>query len=242
VRVATVTLFPELMQNALSWGVIGQALERGLWSLTCTNPREFAKPPRHNVDDRPYGGGPGMVMMYEPLAAAIQAARGAVASAALTPDSRAHTIFLSPHGKPLQQADVRRLAALPAMVLVCGRYEGVDERLIEDEVDESISIGDFVLSGGEFAALALCDAVVRLLPGVLGDQQSAIQESFSFGQLDHPHYTRPERLPNGKTVPAVLLSGNHAAIAAWREAQALARTEKYRPDLLNGSKTTPPDR
>jgi tRNA (guanine37-N1)-methyltransferase len=242
VRVAAVTLFPELMQDALRWGVVGQALERGLWSLTCSNPRQFARPPRQNVDDRPYGGGPGMVMMYEPLAAAIQSARAAVSGATPLPDSRAHTIFLSPHGKPLQQADVRRLAVLPAMVLVCGRYEGVDERLIEDEIDESISIGDFVLSGGEFAALALCDAVVRLLPGVLGDQQSAIQESFSFGRLDHPHYTRPERLPNGKTVPEALLSGNHAAIAAWREAQALARTEKYRPDLLVDPKTTPPDR
>jgi tRNA (guanine37-N1)-methyltransferase len=242
VRIAAVTLFPELIENALSWGVVGQALERGLWSLTCSNPRQFAKPPRQNVDNRPYGGGPGMVMMYEPLAATIQAARGEVASGALAPESRPHTIFLSPHGKPLQQSDVRRLAALPAMVLVCGRYEGVDERLIEDEIDESISIGDFVLSGGEFAALALCDAVVRLLPGVLGDQQSAIQESFSFGRLDHPHYTRPERLPNGKTVPEALLSGNHAAIAAWREAQALARTEKFRPDLLAQAKTNLPDR
>jgi tRNA (guanine37-N1)-methyltransferase len=241
VRVAAVTLFPELMQAALRWGVIGQALERCLWSLTCSNPRDFANPPRHNVDDRPYGGGPGMVMLYEPLAAAIQSARGIVSTVALA-DPLPYTIFLSPHGKPLQQRDIRRFAALPAMVLVCGRYEGVDERLIEDEIDESISIGDFVLSGGEFAALALCDAVVRLLPGVLGDQQSAIQESFSFGLLDHPHYTRPERLPNGKTVPDALLSGNHAAIAAWREAQALARTEKFRPDLLINSKTNPPDR
>jgi tRNA (guanine37-N1)-methyltransferase len=241
VHAAVVTLFPELIQGALSWGVVGQALERGLWSLTCSNPRDFAKPPRHNVDDRPYGGGPGMVMMYEPLAAAIHAARIAVSTGAEQPNTRAHTIFLSPHGKPLQQSDVRRLATLPAMVLLCGRYEGVDERLIEDEIDESISIGDFILSGGEFAALALCDAVVRLLPGVLGDQQSAIQESFSFGRLDHPHFTRPERLPNGKTVPDALLSGNHAAIAAWREAQAIARTEKFRPDLLVWAKTNPPD-
>ncbi len=247
-RIGVVTLFPELVEQALKWGVVGQAKDRGLWSLTCVNPRDFSTNSRKSVDDRPYGGGPGMVMSFEPLRAAISeissqnaafyAAGSDEKSAAVAP----RRIFLSPAGQPFTQAKARELAALPAFTLVCGRYEGIDERVVASEIDESISIGDFVLSGGEFAALAVVDAVARLLPGVLGDTQSAQQESFSFGLLDHPHYTRPEVLPDGRAVPAELLSGNHEQIAKWRLQQARARTEQFRPDLLQKSDKAMPNR
>lgn len=245
-QIGVVTLFPELVEQALQWGVIGQAKERGLWSLNCVNPRDFANNARKSVDDRPYGGGPGMVMSFEPLAAAIlEISRKnnlfcAAGIAGKSPQKCPRRIFLTPAGQPFTQAKARELSMLSAITLVCGRYEGIDERVIESEIDECISVGDFVLSGGEFAALAIIDAVTRLIPGVLGDSQSAQQESFSFGLLDHPHYTRPEALPDGRSVPAALLSGNHERIAQWRTEQARARTEKYRPDLLQNHKIEPP--
>jgi tRNA (guanine37-N1)-methyltransferase len=245
-HVGVVTLFPELIEQALQWGVIGQAKQRGLWSVSCVNPRDFTNNPRKSVDDRPYGGGPGMVMSFEPLYAAIlEISRKNSPFCAAGIDGKSsqkipRRIFLSPSGQPFNQAKARELSTLPAITLVCGRYEGIDERVIESEIDECISVGDFVLSGGEFAALAVIDAVTRLLPGVLGDSQSAQQESFSFGLLDHPHYTRPEVLPDGRAVPAELLSGNHERIALWRAEQARARTEKFRPDLLQNLNIKPP--
>jgi tRNA (guanine37-N1)-methyltransferase len=245
-QIGVVTLFPEIVEQALQWGVIGQAKARGLWSVYCVTPRDFANNARKSVDDRPYGGGPGMVMSFEPLAAAIlEISRKnspfcAAGMEGKSPQKCPRRIFLSPAGQPFTQAKARELSMLPAITLVCGRYEGIDERVIESEIDECISIGDFVLSGGEFAALAIIDAVTRLLPGVLGDSQSAQQESFSFGLLDHPHYTRPEVLPDGRSVPPVLLSGSHERIAQWRAEQAHARTEKYRPDLLQHHKIAPP--
>jgi tRNA (guanine37-N1)-methyltransferase len=219
-----VSLFPEFAGSVASHGVVGRAISRGLAVLNCWNPRDFADDPHRSVDDRPYGGGPGMVMTFEPLAAAIAAAR-AVAPAG------SRVVYLSPQGRVFDQDMARQLAELPGLILVAGRYEGVDERLIETEVDLELSLGDFVLSGGEIAAMAVVDAVVRLLPGVLGDQESAQQDSFMSGLLDHPHYTRPE-VVKGMSVPQVLLSGDHARIARWRCKQALGRSFVRRPDLV----------
>jgi tRNA (guanine37-N1)-methyltransferase len=215
-----------MMRDATAWGVTGRALERGLVELALWNPRDYTHDRHRTVDDRPYGGGPGMVMKVEPLRDAIRAARHAA-------DTKATTIYLSPQGRKLDQNAVRRFAATPRLVLVAGRYEGVDERLIEAEIDEEWSIGDYVLSGGEAAALVLFDAVVRLLPGVLGDDESALQESHMEGLLDYPHYTRPD-VVDGRRVPDVLQSGNHEAIRRWRTKQALGRTWMRRPDLLTG--------
>jgi len=226
VRFDIVTLFPEMIRDATAWGVTGRALERGLVELALWNPRDYTHDRHRSVDDRPYGGGPGMVMKVEPLRDAIRAARHAT-------DTKATTIYLSPQGRKLDQNAVRRFAAIPRLVLVAGRYEGVDERLIEAEIDEEWSIGDYVLSGGEAAALVLFDAVVRLLPGVLGDDESALQESYMEGLLDYPHYTRPD-VVDGRRVPDVLQSGNHEAIRRWRTKQALGRTWMRRPDLLIG--------
>jgi tRNA (guanine37-N1)-methyltransferase len=223
-RIEVVTLFPEFVAEAVRVGVLGRAIERGQVSVHATSPREFATDPHRTVDDRPYGGGPGMVLKVEPARSAIRAAK-----ARLPAGSRA--IYLAADGARLTQAKAQELAALPGMMLLAGRYEGVDERLIELEIDESISIGDYVLSGGELPALVLIDAVVRLLPGVLGDEESARQDSFSEGLLDWPHYTRPE-VYEGLAVPKVLASGNHAAIRRWRLKQALGRTWQRRPDLL----------
>jgi tRNA (guanine37-N1)-methyltransferase len=206
------------------YGVVGRAVERGIIALDCVNPRDFAADAHRTVDDRPYGGGPGMVMKYGPLAQAIGAAQEKNAV-------RAPVVYLSPAGRVFDQATARRYAGLDGLVLLAGRYEGVDERLVEAEVDEELSLGDFVLSGGEIAAMAVVDAVTRLLPGVLGDADSAEQDAFSAGLLDYPHYTRPERVA-GRDVPAVLLSGDHAAIARWRYKQALGRSYLRRPDLL----------
>jgi tRNA (guanine37-N1)-methyltransferase len=218
-----ITLFPEMFAAVSEYGVTGRARARGLWRLTLRNPREFAEDNHRTVDDRPYGGGPGMVMLAEPLEKAIAAARAA--------QPGARTIYLSPQGRPLDHDYVRTLAGRSAMILLCGRYEGVDERLLEHCVDEEVSLGDFVLSGGEIAAMALIDAVVRQLPGALNDADSAIEESFVDGLLDCPHYTRPE-VYAGRSVPAVLLSGDHAAIRRWRLKQALGRTWLRRPELL----------
>jgi tRNA (guanine37-N1)-methyltransferase len=223
-HIAVVSLFPELVVQVGEYGVVGRAVERQLLSLHCENPRDFAEDIHRTVDDRPYGGGPGMVLKYEPTAKAIRQAKDSLPEGG-------PVISLSPQGKVFDQATARRLADLQGFVLLAGRYEGIDERLIENEVDEELSLGDFVLSGGEIAAMAVIDAVVRLLPGVLGDQESAVQDSFMDGLLDHPHYTRPEMIA-GQRVPAVLMSGDHARIARWRHKQALGRSFLRRPDLV----------
>lgn len=223
-HIGVVSLFPEMVSTIAEYGVVGRAQERKLLTLRTENPRDFADDVHRTVDDRPYGGGPGMVMKFEPLAKAIDAARAA--SPEGTP-----VVYLSPQGRVFDQGEAQRLAAMPGLVLLAGRYEGVDERLIEAHVDKELSLGDFVLSGGEIAAMAVVDAVVRLLPGVLGDEESAAQDSFMEGVLDCPHYTRPEQV-DGRPVPDVLLSGDHARIARWRMKQALGRTQLRRPDLL----------
>ncbi len=223
-RIDVITLFPELIRQCAEAGVIGKALRRGLFDLATWNPRDFTEDIYRSVDDRPFGGGPGMVMIMAPLRAAIAAAKAVV-------DKPVHTVFLSPKGVRLTQRKVEKLAGLPRLLLLCGRYEGVDERLLEHEVDEQISLGDFVLSGGELAAAAVIDAVVRLQEGTLNHVQSAAQDSFSDGLLDCPHYTRPEKDALGD-VPEVLLSGDHAAIRRWRRKQSLGRTWQQRPDLL----------
>jgi tRNA (guanine37-N1)-methyltransferase len=224
VDIQVITLFPEMVRTIADFGVVGRGIERGIASLDCQDPRAFTNDPHRTVDDRPYGGGPGMVMKYEPLAAAIKAARDNVPKGS-------PVICLSPQGRVFDQAGAERLASLPGLIFLAGRYEGIDERLIEAHVDEELSLGDFVLSGGEIAAMAVIDAIVRLLPGALGDDQSAEQDSFVNGLLDCPHYTRPEEI-DGRRVPEVLLSGDHAKIAAWREKQALGRSLMRRPDLV----------
>ena len=220
-----VTLFPEMVATIADFGVVGRARRNGLVSLALDNPRDHTSDVHRTVDDRPYGGGPGMVMKYEPLAGSIAAARQRAPSGS-------PVVYLSPQGAVFDQATARRYAALPGLILVAGRYEGVDERFIEARVDEELSLGDFVLSGGEVAAMAVIDAVVRLLPDVLGDDESAAQDSFMDGLLDCPHYTRPEDV-DGRGVPEVLLSGDHAQIARWRMKQALGRTYERRPDLVD---------
>ena len=233
-----VTLFPEMFEAVTQSGVTGRARERKLFELVLWNPRDFAANSYRTVDDRPYGGGPGMVMMAEPLEKALDAARRRQQSAGAR---RSWTVHLSPQGRPLNHQRVMAFAALQGLVLLAGRYEGVDERLIARTVDEEISIGDYVLSGGELAAMVVMDAVVRQLPGVLGDAESASQDSFANGLLDCPHYTRPE-VYEGAAVPPVLLSGNHAEIARWRLKQALGRTWQRRPELLEGRALTGEER
>lgn len=223
-RIDVVTLFPEMFEAVSAYGVTGRAVERGIVELGLWNPRDYTHDRHRTVDDRPYGGGPGMLMKVQPLRDAIQDARK-------VSERKSHVVYLSPQGQPLDQAGVQELAGHEHLVLIAGRYEGVDERLIETEVDEEWSIGDYVLSGGELAAMVVIDAITRLLPGALGHEDSAQQDSFSEGVLDCPHYTRPEVF-EGMPVPAVLLSGDHAAIARWREKQALGRTWLRRPELL----------
>jgi tRNA (guanine37-N1)-methyltransferase len=228
--VEVVTLFPEAVRGLLAFGVVGRALERGLVRVGTEDPRDLATDVHGTVDDRPYGGGPGMVLKVEPLATAIERA------AARLPKGSPR-IYLTAQGRRFDQAGARRLASLPGFVLLAGRYEGVDERVVEELIDEELSIGDFVLSGGELAALVVIDATVRLLPGVLGAAESAEQESFAADPagplLDWPHYTRPDEW-RGRTVPEVLTGGNHAAIGRWRRKQALGRTLERRPELLAG--------
>ncbi len=219
-----VTLFPELVEATTGFGVCGRAVQRGLIGIGTVDPRAYAGDVHRTVDDRPYGGGPGMVLKVEPVRAAIGAAR-----AQLPPGSP--VIFLTPQGRRFDQASARAFAALPGMALVAGRYEGFDERLLETEADDEVSLGDFVLSGGEIAAVAIIDAVTRLLPDVLGDSASAEQDSFMDGLLDCPHYTRPESIGD-RVVPAALLDGNHEEIRRWRLKQALGRTWLRRPGLL----------
>ena len=221
---AVVTLFPDMVTEVVRHGVVGRAAERGLMQLSFDNPRDFTEDVHRTVDDRPYGGGPGMVMKFEPTAAALRAARERLPEGS-------PVVCLTPQGQLFDQAAARRYAGLPGAILLAGRYEGIDERLIEREVDEELSLGDFVMSGGEIAAMAVIDAVTRLLPGVLGDADSAEQDSFMDGLLDHPHYTRPENVA-GMQVPEVLLSGDHAAITRWRYKQALGRSFLRRPELV----------
>ena len=223
-HISVVSLFPEMVSTIGEYGVVGRAQQRELMTLEVENPRDHASDAHRTVDDRPYGGGPGMVMKYEPVAAALEAAKGNLPAGC-------PVVYLSPQGQAFDQAMAQRFAKMPGLVLLAGRYEGIDERLLESHIDEEVSLGDFVLSGGEIAAMAVIDAVVRLLPGVLGDDESAVQDSFMRGLLDHPHYTRPEEIA-GRKVPDVLLSGDHARIARWRQRQALGRSYLRRPDLL----------
>lgn len=228
-RIDVITLFPESMQELTGLGVTGRAIRDGRVALKTWNPRDFATDRHRSVDDRPYGGGPGMVMTVEPLASTIRAACAAQGNSFAGYDPVVS--LMSPQGRKLDQAGINELAGRQALILVCGRYEGIDERAIEAEIDEQWSLGDYVLSGGELAAAVVIDAVTRLIPGVLGDEQSAEQDSFMHGLLDHPHYSRPE-VVSGNKVPEVLLSGNHEAIRRWRKKQALGRTWQQRPDLL----------
>ncbi|HET7649456.1 MAG TPA: tRNA (guanosine(37)-N1)-methyltransferase TrmD [Gammaproteobacteria bacterium] len=233
-RIDVVTLFPEMVKSLLDFGVTGRAVKRGLLEVTSWNPRDYTTDRHRTVDDRPFGGGPGMVMKVEPLRAAIGAAREAAGG-------MTRVIYLSPQGQRLDQQGVQRLTEYAALTLVAGRYEGVDERVIETEVDEELSIGDYVLSGGELPALVLIDALARLIPGALNDADSAAEDSFVNGLLDYPHYTRPEVLDE-RGVPDVLLSGDHAAIRRWRHQQALGRTWLRRPDLLEKLELSAEDR
>lgn len=220
-----ISLFPEMFDAITQQGVISRAIKNGTIEFNAWNPRDFAHDRHSTVDDRPYGGGPGMLMMVQPLTDAIHAAKAAAGEGA-------KVIYLSPQGKKLDQGGVKQLAENKKMILVAGRYEGIDERVIQSEIDEEWSIGDFVLSGGELPAMTLIDSVSRMIPGVLGHELSAEQDSFADGLLDCPHYTRPEVL-DGKRVPEVLLSGNHAKIRQWRLKQSLGRTWLRRPDLIN---------
>lgn len=222
-RIDVISIFPPMFAALTEYGVVGRAIRAHLLELKVWNPRDFTADKHRNVDDRPYGGGPGMVMQAEPLAGAIRAAQAE--------QPAARVIYLSPQGRRLDQAGVVELAARPGLVLIAGRYEGIDERLLATLVTEEWSIGDYVLSGGELAAMVLIDAVARRVPGVLGDAESADQDSFAGGLLDYPHYTRPE-VYESAPVPPVLLSGDHAAIQRWRFKQALGRTWRRRPDLL----------
>ena len=232
-QIDVISLFPEFTASIAEQGVVGRAINQGMAKLNVINPRQFSTLSHQRVDDRPYGGGPGMVMQFEPLQAAITQARGK--------SNDAKVIYLSPQGGSLRQESVRRLAKESHLILICGRYEGIDERLIEAEVDEEWSIGDYVISGGELAAMVMIDAMVRTLPGAIGGEQSAEQDSFEDGLLDCPHYTRPESVA-GRDVPPELLSGDHKKIARWRLQQALVRTYLRRPELLDGRELTDEER
>ncbi len=223
-RFDVISLFPELVLNLTKYGISSRAFASGLYQLVTWNPRDFVFDRHRTVDDRPYGGGPGMVMKYEPLRDCIAAVKAA---------HDAPVIYLSPQGRPIRQKHLQALKQSSGLILLCGRYEGIDERVSDAWVDEEWSLGDFVLSGGELAAMAVIDALVRLLPGALGHEDSAEQDSFGDGLLDCPHYTRPEEV-DGRAVPPLLLGGDHAAIARWRRQQALGRTWLRRPDLLEG--------
>lgn len=227
--IGIISLFPEMFKAITDFGVTGRAVKQDLLQVNCWNPRDFTTDKHKTVDDRPYGGGPGMLMMVQPLRDAIRAAK---ATACKDDGVEAKVIYLSPQGRKLDQAGVQALAENQKLILVCGRYEGIDERLIETEIDEEWSIGDYVLTGGELPAMTLIDAVARFIPGVLGKQASALEDSFAEGLLDCPHYTRPEVL-DGLTVPDVLMSGHHEQIRQWRLAQSLERTWLRRPELLD---------
>lgn len=233
-RIDVVTLFPEWVRSVAECGVTGRAHESGRLSLHTWDPRDETRDVHRTVDDRPFGGGPGMLMQVEPVRAALRRACAAAPAGA-------RRIHLGPQGRPLNQRALRDMASSPGLVLLCSRYEGVDERILETDIDEEWSLGDFVISGGELAAMVVIDGVVRLLPGVVGDEQSVDDDSFTDGLLEGPQYTRPDEI-DGQRVPSVLLSGNHRAIAAWRRKQALGRTWLRRPDLLEGRELEPADR
>ena len=224
-KIALITLFPEMFEALTDYGVSGRAVNQGLLEISSFNPRDFAEDAHSTVDDRPYGGGPGMVLMIEPLRRAISAAKQWINGESLV-------VYLSPQGSVLHQAAVNDLATEQSIILIAGRYEGIDERLIQLEVDQEWSIGDYVLSGGEIPAMVLMDALIRQIPGALGHSESATQDSFADGLLDCPHYTRPDSYEDLK-VPEVLLSGNHEKIRQWRLQQSLLRTQQRRPDLLD---------
>lgn len=228
--IGVVSLFPEMFKAVTDYGISRRAVENGLLTLEVWNPREFTEDKHRTVDDKPYGGGPGMLMKVQPLKDAINAAKSKA-------QAQCPVIYLSPQGKPLEQADLAKLAMLPEVILVAGRYEGIDERLIESVIDMEVSIGDFVASGGELPAMLLIDGVTRLLPGAVGDADSVEQDSFSNGLLDYPQYTRPET-EDGLTVPEVLMSGDHGQIARWRKMQSLGRTYIKRPDLITARTLT----
>ncbi|WP_386687872.1 tRNA (guanosine(37)-N1)-methyltransferase TrmD [Lonepinella sp. MS14437] len=233
--IGIVTLFPEMFKAITEFGVTGRAVKQHLLNVQCVNPRDFTFDKHKTVDDRPYGGGPGMLMMVQPLRDAIHQAKAQAnmynTSGKKTDDNKVKVIYLSPQGRKLDQAGVKELAQNEKLILVCGRYEGIDERLIQTEIDEEWSIGDYVLTGGELPAMTLIDAVARFIPGVLGKQASAAEDSFATGLLDCPHYTRPDVLDE-LTVPPVLMSGNHEEIRKWRLKQSLERTWLRRPELL----------
>jgi tRNA (guanine37-N1)-methyltransferase len=224
-KIALISLFPEMFNAVTDYGISGRAVKQGLLELASFNPRDYTEDRHQTVDDRPYGGGPGMVMMIEPLRRAIADARHWTGSETLV-------VYLSPQGKVLNQAAVNDFATQQSIILIAGRYEGIDERLIEAEVDDEWSIGDYVLSGGELPAMVVIDTLIRQLPGALGHGDSAGQDSFAEGLLDCPHYTRPENY-QGQEVPEVLLSGNHEKIRRWRLQQSLARTQERRPELMD---------
>ncbi|MBT3832528.1 MAG: tRNA (guanosine(37)-N1)-methyltransferase TrmD [Gammaproteobacteria bacterium] len=228
--IGVVSLFPEMFKAVTDYGISRRAVENGLLALEVWNPREFTEDKHRTVDDKPYGGGPGMLMKVQPLKDAINAAKSKA-------QAQCPVIYLSPQGKPLEQADLASLAMLPEVILVAGRYEGIDERLIESAIDMEVSIGDFVASGGELPAMLLIDGVTRLLPGAVGDADSVEQDSFSNGLLDYPQYTRPET-EDGLAVPEVLMSGDHGQIARWRKMQSLGRTYEKRPDLITARTLT----
>ena len=233
-HLGVISIMPAMF-DALKYGVIGRAIEAKLAQVHCWNPRQWARVPHNAVDDKPYGGGPGMVMMHEPLDAAICFAKTQM-------PNTIKTVYLSPQGRQINQQELNGLVSANQSVLfIAGRYEGIDERVIIQHVDDEWSLGDFVMSGGELAAMVYMDAMIRLLPGSLGDPTSAEHDSFMHGRFDHPHYTRPERTHNGMQVPAVLLSGNHRAITRWRMKQALGKTWLKRPDLLNELKLSADD-
>jgi tRNA (guanine37-N1)-methyltransferase len=223
VRIDVITLFPEMVEQVIKYGVVGRAADQNLLGLECWNPRDFTVDRHRTVDDRPYGGGPGMLMKVQPLEETIQAVR--------EKNPQAPLVYLSPQGKPVDQDMLVKQVNAGSVIFLCGRYEGIDERLIQQEVDQEWSIGDYVISGGELAAMVCIDAMTRLIPGALGHEQSAQQDSFSDGLLDYPHYTRPEEY-KGMKVPEVLMNGNHRHIEDWRERQSLGRTWQRRPDLL----------
>lgn len=222
-RIDVITLFPEMVEQVVNYGVVGRAADQKLLDLQCWNPRDYTVDRHRTVDDRPYGGGPGMLMKVQPLEETIQAVR--------EKNSQAQLVYLSPQGKPVDQDMFAKQVDAQSVIFLCGRYEGIDERLIQQEVDQEWSIGDYVISGGELAAMVCIDAMTRLIPGALGHEQSAQQDSFSDGLLDYPHYTRPEEY-KGMKVPEVLMNGNHRHIEDWRERQSLGRTWQRRPDLL----------
>ena len=222
-RIDVITLFPEMVEQVVKYGVVGRAADQSLINLECWNPRNYTLDKHRTVDDRPYGGGPGMLMKVQPLEETIQAVR--------EKSPRAQLVYLSTQGKPVDQDMLAKQINTGSVIFLCGRYEGIDERLVQQEVDQEWSIGDYIISGGELAAMVCIDAMTRLIPGALGHEQSAQQDSFSDGLLDYPHYTRPEEY-KGMKVPEVLMNGNHRHIEDWRERQSLGRTWQRRPDLL----------